>query len=115
MGVVKAVPRVPSRGEVFLVELDLARGTEIRKTRPCVIVSPDELNHHLRTTIVAPLTTDGHAYPYWVPCRFQRQSGNIVLDQLRTVDHERLRKRLGVVTPHTLHAVLRVLAELFEI
>ena len=115
MGVVKAVARVPRRGDVFLVELDPTRGSEIRKTRPCVIVSPDELNHHLRTTIVAPLTTGGHPYPYRVPCRFQRKSGHIVLDQLRTVDHERLRKRLGVVTPHTLHAVLRVLAELFEI
>ena len=115
MGVVKTVARVPSRGEVFLVELDPTRGSEIRKTRPCVIVSPDELNHHLRTTIVAPLTTGGHKYPYRVPCRFQGKSGHIVLDQLRTVDHERLRRRLGVVTPHTLHSVLRVLAELFEI
>lgn len=113
MGVVKTAARVPSRGEVFLVELDPTRGSEIRKTRPCVIVSPDELNHHLRTTIVAPLTTGGHPYPYRVPCRFQGKSGHIVLDQLRTVDHERLRKRLGVVTPPTLHSVLRVLAELF--
>ncbi|MEP7000181.1 MAG: type II toxin-antitoxin system PemK/MazF family toxin [bacterium] len=115
MGVVKAGARVPSRGDVFLVELDPTRGSEIRKTRPCVIVSPDELNHHLRTTIVAPLTTGGHPYPYRVPCRFQGTAGHIVLDQLRTVDHERLRKRLGVVTPHTLQAVLRVLAELFEV
>ena len=115
MGVVKAGARLPSRGDVFLVELDPTRGSEIRKTRPCVVVSPDELNHHLRTTIVAPLTTGGHSYPYRVPCRFQGKSGHIVLDQLRTVDHERLRKRLGVVTPYTLHAVLRVLAEFFEI
>jgi len=100
---------------VFLVELDPTRGSEIRKTRPCVVVSPDELNQHLRTTIVAPLTTGGHAYPYRVPCRFQGKAGHIVLDQLRTVDHARLRKRLGVVTPHTLLAVLRVLSELFEI
>lgn len=115
MGVVASVVGVPSRGEVFLVELDPTRGSEIRKTRPCLIVSPDELNHHLRTTIVAPLTTGGHKYPYRVPCRFQGKSGRIVLDQLRTVDNGRLRKRLGAVTPHTLQAVLRVLAELFEI
>jgi mRNA interferase MazF len=115
MAVVTADVRVPSRGEVFLVELDPMRESEIRKTRPCLIVSPDELNHHLRTAIVAPLTKGGHSYPYRVPCRFQGKSGQIVLDQLRTIDHERLRKRLGAVTPHTLHAVLRVLAELFEI
>ena len=114
MGVVSTVARVPSRGDVFLVDLDPTRGSEMRKTRPCVIVSPDELNHNLRTTIVAPLTTGSHSYPYRVPCRFQGKSGHIVLDQLRTVDHERMRKRLGVVTPHTLRAVLRVLAELFE-
>ncbi|MEJ7758169.1 MAG: type II toxin-antitoxin system PemK/MazF family toxin [Gemmatimonadaceae bacterium] len=112
---VKPVVRLPSRGDVFLVALDPTRGSEIRKTRPCLIVSPDELNHHLRTTIVALLTTGGHRYPYRVPCRFQGKSGDIVLDQLRTVDHERLRKRLGTVTPQTLTAVLRVLAELFEI
>ncbi len=115
MGVVKAVARAPNRGDVFLVELDPTRGSEIRKTRPCLIVSPDELNHHLRTAIVAPLTTGGHAYPFRVPCRFQGKSGHIVLDQLRTVDHERLRKRLGAVTSHTLRVVLRVLAEQFEL
>jgi len=112
---VKSVTRVPSRGEVFLVELDPTRGSEIRKTRPCVVISPDELNHHLRTTIVAPLTTGGHPYPYRVTCRFAGKSGHIVLDQVRTVDHERLRKRLGVVSPATLRSVLQVLAEMFEI
>ena len=112
---VKPVVRVPSRGEVFLVELDPTRGSEIRKTRPCVVISPDELNHHLRTTIVAPLTTGHHPYPYRVVCRFAGKSGHVVLDQLRTVDHERLRKRLGIVSPATLQSVLRVLAEMFEI
>ena len=112
---VKPVARVPSRGEVFLVELDPTRGSEIRKTRPCVVVSPDELNHHLRTTIVAPLTTGGHSYPYRGACRFGGKSGHIVLDQVRTVDHARLRKRLGVVSPTTLRSVLHVLAEMFEI
>ena len=113
--VTKSLARVPSRGEVFLVELDPARGSEIRKTRPCLVISPDELNHHLRTTIVAPLTTGRHPYPYRVPCRFGGKSGYIVVDQLRTVDHERLRKRLGSVSTATLHGVLQVLGELFEI
>ena len=112
---VKAVTRVPSRGEVFLVELDPTRGSEIRKTRPCVVISPDELTHHLRTTIVAPLTTGSHPYPYRVACRFGGKSGYLVLDQVRTVDHERLRKRLGVVSPGTLRSALHVLAEMFEI
>ena len=77
---VKPAARAPNRGEVFLVELDSAGVTEIRKTRPCLIVSPDELNQHLRTTIVAPLTTGGHAYPYRVRCRLQGKTGHVVLD-----------------------------------
>ena len=105
--------RVPSRGEVYLVELDPTRGSEIRKTRPCVIVSPDELNHHLRTAIVAPLTTGGFPYPFRVACRFGGKAGHVVLDQVRTVDRERLRKRLGTLTPATLSAVLTVLGEMF--
>ncbi len=86
----------------------------MRKTRPCVVISPDELNHHLATTIVAPLTTGSDSYPFRVACRFEGKAGRIVVDQLRTVDRERLRKRLGVITPATLRAVLQVLAELFE-
>ncbi len=112
--VADATVHAPSRGDVFLVELDPVRGSEIRKTRPCVVVSPDELNHYLRTSIVAPLTTGRHPYPYRVPCRFAGKSGHIVLDQIRTVDHERLLKRLGAVGPTTLAAVLRLLVELFE-
>ena len=112
---VGSLARVPSRGEVFLVELDPTRGSEIRKTRPCLVISPDELNHHLSTTIVAPMTTGKHPYPYRVPCRFGGKHGYVVLDQIRTVDHERLRKRLGSVTPASLRTVLQVLAELFEI
>jgi mRNA interferase MazF len=112
--VVTAVARMPSRGEVFLVELDPTRGSEIRKTRPCVVVSPDELNHHLRTSIVAPMTTGGHAYPFRIPCRFAGKNGHVVLDQLRTVDYERFRARLGVVAPATIHAALQVLGEMFE-
>ena len=84
-----------ARGEAHLVGLDPTTGSEIRKTRPCVIVSPDELNRHLRTVIVAPMTTGGQAYPWRVPCRFQNRSGFVALDQLRTVDTERLVRRLG--------------------
>lgn len=106
--------RVPSRGDVHLVELDPTRGSEIRKTRPCLVVSPDELNHHLRTVVIAPMTTGGHAYPFRPLCRFGGKEGRVALDQLRTVDRERLRKRLGVLTPEALHAVFATLAEMFE-
>ena len=112
---VKAVTRVPSRGEVFLVELDPTRGSEIRKTRPCVVLSPDELNHHLQTSIVAPMTTGGHPYPFRIPCRFAGKSGHVVLDQLRTVDHERFRKRLGVLSRATVRGALQILGEMFEL
>ena len=101
------------RGEVYLVQLNPTRGREIRKTRPCVIVSPDELNAHMGTFIVAPLTTGSHAYPFRVPCRFSGTDGHIVLDQLRTVDRERLVKRLGTVTAPTLAKVLGILQEMF--
>jgi len=112
---VKLLARVPSRGDVFLVELDPTHGSEIRKIRPCLVISPNELNHHLSTAIVAPMTTGKHPYPYRVRSRFGGKQGYVVLDQLRTVDRERLRKRLGSVTPTTLRSVLQVLAELFEI
>ena len=106
--------RVPSRGEVYQVELDPTRGSEIRKTRPCLVVSPDELNHHLRTAIVAPMTTGGHAYPFRPRCRFAGKEGRVALDQLRTVDRDRLRKRLGTLRPATLAAVFAVLGEMFD-
>jgi mRNA interferase MazF len=98
----------------LLVELDPTRGSEIRKTRPCVIVSPDELNYHLRTVIVAPMTTAGNAYPFRPACRFAGKVGRVALDQIRTVDRERLRKPLGVLSPATLRTVFDVLAEMFE-
>jgi mRNA interferase MazF len=107
------VALVMVRGEVHLVRLDPTLGSEIQKTRPCVVVSPDELNAHLRTLIVAPMTTSGRAYPWRIRCRFQKRSGYIVLDQLRTVDRERLVKRLGVLTATTLTEVLGGLQELF--
>ncbi|HEV8643363.1 MAG TPA: type II toxin-antitoxin system PemK/MazF family toxin [Methylomirabilota bacterium] len=101
------------RGEVFLVDLNPTRGGEIRKTRPCVVVSPDELNAHLRTLIVAPLTTGGHPYPFRVPCRFGGKAGSVVVDQIRTVDHERLLRRVGRLAPATLGKTLAVLQEMF--
>lgn len=103
----------PRRGEVYLISLDPTQGKEIRKTRPCVIVSPDELNAHLATFLVAPMTKGGHTYPFRIPCRFQRKDGFIVLDQLRTVDSSRLVRRLGKVSSTTLRKVLGTLQEMF--
>ena len=102
-------PDVIQRGEVFLVDLNPTRGGEIRKTRPCVVVSPDELNIYLRTFIVAPLTTGGHPYPFRVPCRFGGRSGYVVLDQIRTVDRERLVRQLERLAPNPLGRVLTAL------
>ena len=101
------------RGDVFLVSLDPARGGKIQKTRPCVIVSPDELNSYLRTFIVAPLTTGGHPYPFRIPCRFGGRAGYVVIDQIRTIDRERLMRRLGKLSRSTLSRVLAVLEEMF--
>jgi mRNA interferase MazF len=101
------------RGDVHLVRLDPTLGSEIQKTRPCVIVSPDELNQHLRTVIVAPMTTGGRAYPWRIRCKFQRRSGYVVLDQLRTVDRERLVKRLGALSTETMTNALSTLREMF--
>ena len=108
-----AVSRSVRRGDVCLIQLDPTRGSEIRKTRPCLVVSPDELNQHLRTLIVAPMTTGGQAYPWRVACRFQSQAGFVAIDQLRTVDNERIAKRLGHISSNTLLAVLSVLQEMF--
>lgn len=104
---------VPRRGDVFLVSLEPTVGSEIRKTRPCLVVSPDELNQHLRTVIVAPLTTGGHPYPFRVACRFQRRQGVTVLDQLRTVDSQRLVRRLGRLSPAAVSTSLEILREMF--
>ena len=102
------------RGEVYLVRLDPTLGSEIQeKTRPCVIVSPDELNEHLRTVIVARMTTSGRVFPWRIRCRFKNRSGYMVLDGSRTVDRERLVKRLGVLTAATISEALSGLQELF--
>jgi mRNA interferase MazF len=102
-----------ARGQVYLVRLDPTLGSEIKKTRPCVIVSPDELNQHLRTVMVAPMTTGGRAYPWRPRCRFQGRAGFVVLDQLRTVDVERLLKSLGQLDSQIVLAILRTLQEMF--
>ena len=109
----KRVPRTVDRGDVYLVELDPTRGSEIRKTRPCLVVSPDELNHHLRTVIVAPMTTAGRPYPWRVPCRFRNKAGVVVVDQLCTVDRERLTRRVGTLPDATVRTVLERLTEFF--
>jgi mRNA interferase MazF len=101
------------RFDVFLVALDPTVGIEIQKTRPCLVVSPDEMNDHIATVIVAPMTTRGRPYPSRVPCTFQGKYGQIVLDQLRTVDQSRLVRRLGRVESATRQAVLDSLSELF--
>jgi mRNA interferase MazF len=104
---------VVKRGEIWLVALDPTVGSEIQKSRPCVIVSPPELNQHLRTVIVAPMTSKSFAAPFRVPLRHAGTKGLIVLDQIRTVDKIRLVKRLGAVTAKTLSAVLTTLQEVF--
>jgi mRNA interferase MazF len=102
-----------NRFEVYFVNLDPTIGSEIRKKRPCLVVSPDEMNHYIRTVIVAPMTTKGQAYPTRVACRFRGKSGQVVLDQIRTVDKARLVKRLGCLDRRTADRVLAVLAEMF--
>ena len=104
---------VISRFEVHLVTLDPTVGSEIRKTRPCLVISPDEINHTIRTAIVAPMTTGGRPYPTRVPCRFKGKDGQIVLDQIRTVNQSRLVKKLGRIDARTASAVLDVLGDMF--
>ncbi len=102
-----------ARGDVYLVDLNPTRGGGIRKARPCVVISPDELNTHLRTFIVAPLTSGKHAYPFRSACRFRNRSGHVVLDQIRTIDRERLVRSLGRLPDRTMRRVLAVLQEMF--
>jgi mRNA interferase MazF len=102
-----------NRFEVYLINLDPTVGSEIQKTRPCLVVSPDEVNHHIRTVIIAPLTTKGRSYPTRVPCQFKGKDGQVVLDQIRTVDQSRLIKKLGRIDGKTAAAVLDVLQEMF--
>ena len=101
------------RGEIWLVNLDPTIGSEIKKSRPCVIVSPAELNDHLRTVVVAPMTSKGFAAPFRVPVTHAGTKGLILSDQIRTVDKRRLSKRLGAISAKTLAATLAILQELF--
>ena len=102
------------RGDIWLVNLDPTVGSEIQKTRPCVVISPAELHDHLRTAIVAPMTSQGFAAPFRVPVTHAGTKGLIVLDQMRTVDKIRLAKKLGAVSARTLSATLAALQEIFE-
>ncbi len=104
---------VVNRFDVYLINLDPTVGSEIQKTRPCVIISPDEMNRHIRTVIIAPLTTAGKEYPTRIPCEFKKKKGHIVLDQIRTIDKKRLIKNLGVLDAETQLKVVSVLQQLF--
>jgi mRNA interferase MazF len=104
----------PRRGEVWLAALDPTVGSEIQKTRPCVIISPPEINEFLRTAIVAPMTTGSRSAPFRIPLRFAGKDGLILLDQMRTLDRQRLVRRLGHVSAGVLRAALAALREMFE-
>ena len=104
---------VVKRFDVYLVSLDPTVGSEIRRTRPCLVISPDEMNRWIATTIVAPMTTKERSYPTRVACRFQGKEGQIVLDQIRTVDKSRLVRKLGRISKSTQRDVLVTLAETF--
>jgi mRNA interferase MazF len=110
----EVVNHPPQRDEVWLVSLDPTHGVEIRKTRPCVVVSPDEANQYLQTVIVAPMTTVERPYPTRVSIRFQGKTGQVALDQLRAVDRRRLIRKLGVVAFNTAQAVSATLIEMFS-
>jgi mRNA interferase MazF len=103
----------PRQDEVWLAALDPARGSEIEKTRPCLVVSPDEMNQFLRTAIVAPMTTVERTWPTRVKILFQGKQGQVALDQIRAVDQGRLVRKLGAAPPRTARAVSRVLMEMF--
>jgi len=104
---------VVHRFDVYLINLDPTVGSEIQKIRPCLIISPDEMNRHIRTVIVAPMTTAGKEYPTRISCTFKKKKGQIVLDQIRTIDKSRLIKRLGTIDPNTQLEVIAVLQRLF--
>lgn len=104
---------VVKRFDVYLVNLDPTGGSEIKKTRPCLIISPDEMNRWIRTVIVVPMTTKGQPYPTRVPCEFQGKEGQVVLDQIRTVDKSRLVQKLGRIDKATQREVLVTIAEMF--
>jgi len=102
-----------NRFEVYLINLDPTQGHEIKKTRPCMIISPNEMNHYISTVIVAPMTSKGRKYPTRVSCVFKGTKGQVVLDQIRTVDKTRLVKKLGVLSKSVQQKTLAVLQEMF--
>jgi mRNA interferase MazF len=102
-----------SRFDVFLVNLDPTVGHEIKKNRPCLVVSPNEMNRHISTVIVAPMTTKGRNYPTRIPCSFQGRNGQIILDQIRTIDKARLVKKMGVISKSAQSKILNVLHDIF--
>jgi mRNA interferase MazF len=104
----------PQQDEVWLVTLDPTQGAEIQKTRPCLVISPDEMNEHLQTVIVAPMTTVKRPYPTRVEVRFQGKRGQIALDQLRAIDRKRLVRRLGAIASSTAQAASDTLLEMFS-
>jgi len=104
---------VVNRFDVYLTNLDPAVGSEIQKTRPCLIISPDEMNRYIRTVTVAPMTTAGKDYPTRIACRFKKKNGHIVLDQIRTIDKTRLIKNLGTLDAEIQLKVISVLQRLF--
>ncbi|MGB3492159.1 MAG: type II toxin-antitoxin system PemK/MazF family toxin [Elainellaceae cyanobacterium] len=104
---------VVKRFDVFLVNLDPTIGNEIQKTRPCVVISPDEMNRYISTIIIAPMTTTSKAYPTRIRCQFQGKSGQIILDQIRTIDKRRLVKKLGQINQDEQKMLLDILAEMF--
>lgn len=104
----------PLRDEIWLVSLDPTQGSEMRKTRPCLVVSPDEMNRHLRTVLIAPMTTVERAYPTRVSLTFQGKRGQVVLDQVRAVDRQRLARKIGKISAVTAQAVSDVLVEMFS-
>jgi mRNA interferase MazF len=103
-----------NRFDIYLVNLDPTVGHEIKKSRPCLVISPDELNRYVSTVIVAPMTTKGSDYPTRIPCVFQDKSGKAILDQIRTVDKSRLIKRLGKIDVSTQCKILTVLKAIFS-
>lgn len=104
---------VIKRFDVYLINLDPTVGSEIRKARPCLVISPDEMNRYISTVIVAPMTTKGRDYPTRVQCTFKGKDGQVVLDQIRTIDKSRLAQKLGKIDEHTQEGVLSILAEMF--
>lgn len=101
------------RGDVWLARLDPTEGREIRKTRPCVIISPPEIHDYLDIVLVAPMTTRSRPAGYRIPIHFSGKDGLILLDQIRTMDHKRLIRRLGIVEPHVLRSTLDTLQDMF--